>query len=46
MQTLKGISLNRSIRQATVVFALFVAYAASAAETQQASWSESEKKCA
>lgn len=36
MQTLKGISLNRSIRQATVVFALFVAYAVSAAETQQA----------
>ena len=36
MQTFKGTSLNRSIRQATAVFALFVAYAASAAETQQA----------
>ena len=36
MQTLKGTFLNRSIRQATAVFALFVAYAASAAETQQA----------
>ena len=36
MQTLKGTSLKRLIRQATAVFALFVAYAASAAETQQA----------